>query len=427
MASGACLVSPPLRELAVGGQASITLARTEDGTLVVLKRCLTKDPSDEKCLRDEARIGKRLRHKSIVCTVDLVEDDWALGIVILEAALGRPLYTGTTAQVLQQSMRPVPLPVDALAALPAPLRQCIEPLLVVDAARREADARKAAFRFEASASTDFKVTEADLAAYVGAATAGSPPPGGDDDGEDAPTWIEFLDARTAVTSSRPRGSTGASQPRPASRSSSSSSRMGMGIAAGAAVAAVLGLGAFVALRPAREGSAPVVHSPAAEPAGDARAAPPPSSAPSPSTSPSPSTPAPASTAAVPLLPAGSVWRLRFGADPKNKNVTSYFRASFDVADPASLPPAIVLRVQRDDGVAVYLNGIEVARDGLKPDAGAFDLALHRIDEGGDEQRWLEFPIAAALVKPGRNVVAAEVHQVMRNSSDLGFEAEIVAR
>ncbi|MBK5295544.1 MAG: hypothetical protein JJE40_00215, partial [Vicinamibacteria bacterium] len=53
----------------------------------------------------------------------------------------------------------------------------------------------------------------------------------------------------------------------------------------------------------------------------------------------------------------------FGPSSTAKYTTTYFRHAFSVASPASYQ-SLTLRVMRDDGVVVYLNGNEVFRSNL---------------------------------------------------------------
>jgi hypothetical protein len=58
----------------------------------------------------------------------------------------------------------------------------------------------------------------------------------------------------------------------------------------------------------------------------------------------------------------------YGGNASNKFVTTYFRHEFQV-DNAAAVSALTVDVVRDDGVAVYLNGVEIVRDNLAPAAG----------------------------------------------------------
>jgi hypothetical protein len=116
----------------------------------------------------------------------------------------------------------------------------------------------------------------------------------------------------------------------------------------------------------------------------------------------------------------------FGGDLDAKFITTYFRNEFNVAD-ASAIASLSLALFRDDGAAVYLNGVELARDNLAANANYDTLALDQADNDGDTQ--LSFNIdldtlpAGTLVN-GFNAVAVEVHQAADDSSDVSFELSL---
>lgn len=107
----------------------------------------------------------------------------------------------------------------------------------------------------------------------------------------------------------------------------------------------------------------------------------------------------------------------FGSDANNKFVTTYFRKSFTVSDLANLTD-ITASVLFDDGVVVYLNGLEVYRNNLP--AGAISnstLALSAYPENSPAT----FTIDKNLLTLGTNVLAVEVHQTNGTSSDISFD------
>lgn len=111
------------------------------------------------------------------------------------------------------------------------------------------------------------------------------------------------------------------------------------------------------------------------------------------------------------------------ASAANKFITTYFRAEFEVEAP-DLVENLVLELVRDDGAAVYLNGIEVARDRLTDGASFNTLADSPAVGGDDESRFYSFSVDPALLVAGRNVLAAEVHQQATSSSDLSFDVRL---
>ncbi|MDB6035014.1 MAG: hypothetical protein JWM16_5352 [Verrucomicrobiales bacterium] len=114
--------------------------------------------------------------------------------------------------------------------------------------------------------------------------------------------------------------------------------------------------------------------------------------------------------------------LDFGSDPNAKYITSYFRNSFSVPPGAQ---SLQLKVLRDDGVAVYIDGNEVLRDNLPAGAGYHTLAS--ADIFGLSESVLVTGTASPTNLTGRShIIAAEVHQASSNSVDLSFDLELSA-
>jgi hypothetical protein len=109
----------------------------------------------------------------------------------------------------------------------------------------------------------------------------------------------------------------------------------------------------------------------------------------------------------------------------NRQITAYFRHHFILPDPTQFPAAFI-RLLRDDGAVVYLNGIELFRNNL-PTNGAILFNMLAIDgiTGAEENAWHTNFFDSRLLMPGTNVVAVEVHQNQTNSSDLSFDLELI--
>lgn len=118
-----------------------------------------------------------------------------------------------------------------------------------------------------------------------------------------------------------------------------------------------------------------------------------------------------------------VTTISYGPDPTNKYIATYFRHTFLVDNLASITNAAV-RLLRDDGAMVYLNGSEVFRSNMPEDPIAFDTKAY--GAFGYENTYFSSPIPPALLLSGTNVLAVEVHQATRNSSDLSFDLELLA-
>ena len=111
----------------------------------------------------------------------------------------------------------------------------------------------------------------------------------------------------------------------------------------------------------------------------------------------------------------------FGGDANNKFITTYYRRSFNVANAASVTN-LFLRVLRDDGAVVYLNGTEVLRDNMPAGAILFStLASSAIEDGSA----IANP-SPGLLLTGANTLAVEIHQATTNSTDISFDLELVS-
>lgn len=116
----------------------------------------------------------------------------------------------------------------------------------------------------------------------------------------------------------------------------------------------------------------------------------------------------------------------FGPEINNKYITTYFRRAFAVTNAASLTD-VTLRLLRDDGGIVYLNGIEVFRSNM-PEGPANYLTLASTSAGSpDESTFFPASLPAGLLLEGANWLAAEIHQNAPVSSDLSFDLELVAQ
>ena len=106
-------------------------------------------------------------------------------------------------------------------------------------------------------------------------------------------------------------------------------------------------------------------------------------------------------------------------------ITTYFRRAFVVDDPSQYN-SLVLRLVRDDGVVVYLNGEEIARSNM-PDDVPVVYDTPALDAAETEATWFEFPVdSSGLLQRGENVLAAEVHQWSTTSSDVSFDLELLS-
>ena len=110
-------------------------------------------------------------------------------------------------------------------------------------------------------------------------------------------------------------------------------------------------------------------------------------------------------------------------DDNNKYITTYFRKEFNV--PATSQVAgLELRIKRDDGMVVYLNGTEIARDNVDENQ---NFETEASNGSSQENTFLVYPNRdLTLLVDGTNTIAIEIHQDNGRSSDISFDLELIA-
>jgi hypothetical protein len=109
-------------------------------------------------------------------------------------------------------------------------------------------------------------------------------------------------------------------------------------------------------------------------------------------------------------------------DMRNRYTAIYIRKFFDL-ERLDRVDSLYLYVKYDDGFVAYLNGKQVASASVKQDAGGIRVEQHEAEE------YEEFVIrdAKSLLRPGRNVLAIEGHNVSPDSSDFSLDPFLASR
>ena len=121
---------------------------------------------------------------------------------------------------------------------------------------------------------------------------------------------------------------------------------------------------------------------------------------------------------------GESTTVSFGPSSDSKYITTYFRHAFDVPEDTSLN-SLTFRLQRDDGAVVWFDGVEAFRDNMPGGPISFSTLASGAIPNADEQAWFQREIAVSPLAAGSHVVAVEIHQGSANSSDLGFDLELL--
>jgi hypothetical protein len=108
----------------------------------------------------------------------------------------------------------------------------------------------------------------------------------------------------------------------------------------------------------------------------------------------------------------------YGPNASSKYITTYFRKAISIANIAAFS-SFTASVKRDDGIIVYINGVERYRNNIAAGAITYTtLATIAADDGATPQT---FTMAVGSFINGNNIIAVEIHQNAVNSSDISFD------
>ncbi len=116
----------------------------------------------------------------------------------------------------------------------------------------------------------------------------------------------------------------------------------------------------------------------------------------------------------------------FGSNTSDKYITTYFRKHFDVDIPIKDMRTARIYLLRDDGATVYLNGKRIITSNMTlhpQNLNYTTLSLEDISSTA-EKVYLVYDIDPSLLRQGENVLAVEVHQCSKSSSDIEFDFQL---
>jgi len=106
-----------------------------------------------------------------------------------------------------------------------------------------------------------------------------------------------------------------------------------------------------------------------------------------------------------------------------RNAATYFRSTFPITDPGAFV-SLALTVTYDDGAAVYINGVEVARTANLPATADHTTYTSSSSADNQQQTWT---LAPSVLVAGTNTIAVEIHQRSADSSDISFDLKLVGQ
>ncbi|THU39350.1 T9SS type A sorting domain-containing protein [Niastella caeni] len=111
----------------------------------------------------------------------------------------------------------------------------------------------------------------------------------------------------------------------------------------------------------------------------------------------------------------------YGPNPSQKYITTYFRKKINITNPANFT-SFAAGVLRDDGIVVYVNGVEVYRN--KMPTGSINYLTFGKDAEDNGSVTQAFTINKTAFVSGNNVIAVEIHQKTVTNADLAFDMQL---
>ncbi len=124
-------------------------------------------------------------------------------------------------------------------------------------------------------------------------------------------------------------------------------------------------------------------------------------------------------------------QLGFGDPSIETNLSSgkstyYFRKKFEADWKILFASSATLRLIRDDGAVVYVNGKEVYRSNMNEGKVTYSTLAKENVSGANEDLYREASIGTEHFISGENIIAVEIHQDQVSSSDLHFDLSLTA-
>ena len=114
----------------------------------------------------------------------------------------------------------------------------------------------------------------------------------------------------------------------------------------------------------------------------------------------------------------------YGPNSSDKYISYYYRHHFNVTN-AALLSTVTFNLLRDDGAVVYLNGTRVFSENMPTTVSHTSTASTNVGGTSSTYGTTAFPATALPLLEGTNVVAVEIHQSSRGSSDISFDMEVI--
>ncbi|HMK02758.1 MAG TPA: T9SS type A sorting domain-containing protein [Ferruginibacter sp.] len=111
-----------------------------------------------------------------------------------------------------------------------------------------------------------------------------------------------------------------------------------------------------------------------------------------------------------------------------KYTAYYFRktVNFTATELSTTFTNIQFNLKRNDGIVIYVNGVERVRDNMTYGAAISYASLAVADVPPGAQENITYTVPASLFTAGNNTIAVEVHLASATSNDMAFDMEVTA-
>lgn len=116
--------------------------------------------------------------------------------------------------------------------------------------------------------------------------------------------------------------------------------------------------------------------------------------------------------------------ISYGNNSRNKYPTYYFRQTINLTKAPKADSKVYMNIVVDDGCIIYVNGKEAYRYNMPQGNVNFNTVSSTYAPGNPDHATISFD--ASLLKKGSNLIAVEVHNNSITSSDIYWDAQMVA-
>ena len=117
-------------------------------------------------------------------------------------------------------------------------------------------------------------------------------------------------------------------------------------------------------------------------------------------------------------------KINFGSDEENKELIKYFTKKFAIND-ISRFKGFELKLRRDDGAIIYINGKELYRDNMPDGSVIKSTKPSEVVNSKEEKLFYTKIFDTSIFNEGINTISVQVHQYNARSSDCIFSLSLI--